>query len=74
MSSNRVAEKVRLEVSQVNSLTSNMIKVFLKAPLRMQLYYEMLFKILLLLEPILTRLEIWLRSFLFTIMKIAKIL
>lgn len=62
---NRVAEKVRLEFPDVNNLVSNIKKVFLKAPLRVQLYNEMLPGIPLPPEPILTRWGTWLKCAVF---------
>lgn len=57
---NRVAETVRDEFPLVNSLVTNIKKVFVKAPLRVQVYNEKLPGIPLPPEPILTRWGTWL--------------
>lgn len=57
---NRVAETVRLEFPAINSLLSSIKKVFLKAPLRVQVYKEKLPGIPLPPEPVLTRWGTWL--------------
>lgn len=58
---NRVAETVRLEYDSVDNLVSNTKKVFIKAPLRVQVYKEMYHELFLSLEPILTRWGTWLK-------------
>ena len=62
---NRVAEQVRLEFPMVNSIIGNTKKVFVKAPLRIQHYKEMLPNVSLPPEPILTRWGTWINAALF---------
>jgi hypothetical protein len=59
---NRVAETIRLEFPLVNSLVTNIKKVFIKAPLRVQVYREKLPGIPLPPEPVLTRWGTWLKA------------
>jgi hypothetical protein len=59
---NRVAETIRLEFPLINSLVTNIKKVFIKAPLRVQVYREKLPGIPLPPEPVLTRWGTWLKA------------
>ncbi|KAB0803224.1 hypothetical protein PPYR_00194 [Photinus pyralis] len=62
---NRVAEEVRNQFPVVNDFINNVKKVFVKAPLRVQLYKEMLPGIPLPPKPILTRWGTWVEAALF---------
>lgn len=62
---NRVAETVRTEYPLVNKLISNVKKVFLKAPLRVQLYKERLPGVSLPPEPVITRWGTWIKAAIF---------
>ena len=62
---NRVAEEVRLYFKLVNTLISNVKKIFLKAPLRIAIYRTILKNVLLPPESILTRWGTWLEAALF---------
>jgi hypothetical protein len=48
---NRVAEEIRCQFPLVNSLNSNVKKIFIKAPLRVQVYKEKLPNVPLPPEP-----------------------
>jgi Protein of unknown function (DUF 659) len=56
---NRIAETIRLEFSLVNKLIKNGKKIFVKAPLRVQLFKEKLPNVSLPPEPVLTRWGTW---------------
>lgn len=62
---NRVAEKIREYFPNVNKLISSVKKVFLKAPLRIEIYREILPNTPLPPEPILTRWGTWLQAAIF---------
>lgn len=62
---NRVAEEVRLQFPLINSLVNNVKKIFVKAPLRVQLYKERLPKVPLPPQPVLTRWGTWLEAAIF---------
>lgn len=62
---NRVAEHIRCEFSDVNVLISSVKKVFVKSPLRVQLYREKLPNVPLPPEPVLTRWGTWLEAAIF---------
>lgn len=62
---NRVAEEVRNHFPLVNSLISSVKKVFLKAPLRVQLYKQHLPGIPLPPQPVITRWGTWLEAAIF---------
>lgn len=62
---NRVAEAIRSEFPIVNTLISSIKKVFVKAPLRIQMYREKLPNISLPPEPVITRWGTWLNAALF---------
>lgn len=62
---NLVAETVRNNFEQVDALISNVKKVFLKAPLRIQYYKEHLPDLPLPPQPVLTRWGTWLEAALF---------
>jgi hypothetical protein len=57
---NRIAETIRLQFPLVNDLIKNGKKIFVKAPLRVQLFRERLPNIPLPPEPVLTRWGTWL--------------
>lgn len=59
---NRVAEEIRNHFPLVNSLISNMKKIFLKAPLRIQFYKEKLPNTPLPPQPVITRWGTWLEA------------
>jgi hypothetical protein len=59
---NRVAEEIRKKFPLVNTMISSVKKVFLKSPIRIQLYKEMLPNIPLPPQPILTRWGTWLEA------------
>ncbi|KAJ8969037.1 hypothetical protein NQ314_001936 [Rhamnusium bicolor] len=59
---NIVTETVRTRYPLVNKLISNVKKVFLKAPLRMQMYKERLPGVSLPPEPIITRWGTWIKA------------
>src|SRR5258705_13193929 len=52
---NRVAESIRMQHPQINGLISNVKKVLLKSPLRVQIYKEKLPDVPLPPEPVITR-------------------
>lgn len=62
---NRVAEYIRSEFPLVNDLISNVKKVFLKAPLRIQFYREKLPGVPLPPQPVITRWGTWLDATVF---------
>lgn len=62
---NRVAEEIRKHFPLVNSLISNMKKIFLKAPTRVQFYKERLPNTPLPPQPVITRWGTWLEAALF---------
>lgn len=62
---NRLAELVRLEYSAVNKLINNGKKAFLKAPLRIQRYRELVPDLSLPPEPIITRWGTWIDAAVF---------
>lgn len=62
---NRVAEEIRQQFPLVNNLISNVKKVFLKAPLRVQVYKEQLPNTPLPPQPVLSRWGTWLDAALF---------
>lgn len=62
---NRVAEDIRNQFPLINDLISNVKKVFLKAPLRIQFYKERLPGVKLPPEPIITRWGTWLEAAIF---------
>lgn len=62
---NRVAEEVRNQFPLVNDLINNMKKVFIKAPLRVQIYREALPGVPLPPKPVITRWGTWLDAALF---------
>jgi hypothetical protein len=62
---NLVAELVRNEYPMVNKLISNTKKVFLKAPLRREVYTEKCPNLKLPPEPVLTRWGTWLEAAVF---------
>ncbi|XP_050513406.1 uncharacterized protein LOC126889302 [Diabrotica virgifera virgifera] len=62
---NRIAEVLRGEFDLVNKLISNVKKVFLKAPLRVQMYKEKLPGVNLPPEPVITRWGTWIKAAIF---------
>lgn len=62
---NLVAETVRTEYPLVNKLISNVKKIFLKAPLRVQLYKERMVGVCLPPEPVITRWGTWIKAAIF---------
>ena len=62
---NRVAETIRQQFPLLNELIKNAKKVFVKAPLRVQLFKERLPNIPLPPEPVLTRWGTWLDAALY---------
>lgn len=62
---NRVAEVIRLQYPDVNKLINNGKKIFLKAPLRVQTYREILPNIPLPPQPVITRWGTWIQAALF---------
>lgn len=62
---NRVAEQIRNQYPLVNDLISNVKKIFLKAPIRIQLYKEKLPEVPLPPEPVVTRWGTWLNAAIF---------
>ena len=59
---NRVAEAVRISFPEVDNLISNVKKVFLKAPNRVQKFVEMYPNLILPPKPVLTRWGTWLEA------------
>lgn len=59
---NRVAEEIRNQFPDVNALIGNVKKIFLKSPLRIQLYKEKLPNVNLPPEPVITRWGTWLNA------------
>lgn len=62
---NRIAEAIRAEYPLVNKLISNVKKIFLKAPLRVEVYRNMLPDIPLPPQPVITRWGTWIEAALF---------
>src|SRR3978361_1849792 len=62
---NRVAEQIRNQYPLVNDLISNVEKIFLKDPIRIQLYKEKLPEVPLPPEPVVTRWGTWLNAAIF---------
>lgn len=62
---NRVAETIRTEFPLVNKLISSVKKVFIKAPLRVQMYRERLPGVSLPPEPVITRWGVWINAAIF---------
>lgn len=62
---NRVGETIRERYKTVNSLISNMKKLFIKAPLRVQRYKENFPNLLLPPEPVITRWGTWINAAVF---------
>lgn len=62
---NRIAEAVRSEFPLVNELISNVKKIFIKAPLRVQLYRDHFPGIPLPPQPIITRWGTWINAAIF---------
>ncbi|KAJ8915555.1 hypothetical protein NQ315_012439 [Exocentrus adspersus] len=62
---NRVAEAIRMEYPLVNKLISSVKKVFLKVPLRVQLYKEKFPGVSLPPEPVITRWGTWIKAAIF---------
>jgi len=58
----RLAEKVREMYPNVNTLVSNLKKVFLKAPQRVDVYKEIMSSVPLPPEPVLTRWGTWVEA------------
>ncbi|KRY03136.1 hypothetical protein T03_1552, partial [Trichinella britovi] len=63
----RIAEHIRCLFPDVDRLISNVKKVFLKAPSRVQLFKEMAPEIPLTPQPVLTRWGTWLSAVFFTL-------
>lgn len=59
---NRVAEEIRSNFPLINDLISNVKKIFLKAPLRTQLYKEKFPELQMPPEPVITRWGTWLKA------------
>lgn len=59
---NRLCEKIRVEFPKVDELISNMKKVFLKAPARIELFRREAPETPLPLSPIITRWGTWLKA------------
>jgi hypothetical protein len=62
---NLVAEKIRYQYEDVDNLISNVKKIFVKAPLRVEMYKEKLKEMPLPPQPILTRWGTWLQAAMF---------
>jgi hypothetical protein len=62
---NRVADEIRCQFPLVNSLISNVKKIFIKAPLRVQVCKEKLPNVPLPPEPVVTRWGTWLDAEIF---------
>lgn len=62
---NRVAETIRVSFPLVNDLISNVKKIFIKAPLRVQFYKANLPGVPLPPEPVVTRWGTWIRAAIF---------
>lgn len=62
---NLVCETIRSKYKNVNGLISSVKKIFLKAPLRVQVYKEQMPNVPLPPEPILTRWGTWLDAVIF---------
>jgi hypothetical protein len=58
----RVAEEIRGNYPDVNKLISNVKKIFIKAPLRVQKFKEIAPSVSLPPEPVLTRWGTWLQA------------
>lgn len=61
----RVAEEIRLQYPDVNSVISTVKKVFLKAPSRVLLFRDMLPNVPLPPQPVLTRWGTWIQAALY---------
>src|SRR5258705_300655 len=62
---NKVAESIRIQHPQINGLISNVKKVLLKSPLRVQIYKDKLPDVPLPPEPVITRWGTWLNAAIF---------
>lgn len=62
---NRVAEEIRLKFPSVNKIINNIKKIFIKAPLRVQMYKEHLPNISLPPQPIITKWGTWIEAAIF---------
>jgi len=61
----RIAETIRFQFSEVDSLISNVKKIFLKVPSRVQTFKDMYQDLILPPEPIITRWGTWLSAVLY---------
>jgi len=61
----RIVETIRVQFSEVDSLISNVKKIFLKAPSRVQTFKDMYPNLTLPPEPIITRWGTWLSAVLY---------
>jgi len=61
----RIDETIRFQFSEVDSLISNVKKIFLKAPSRIQTFKDMYPDLTLPPEPIITRWGTWLSAVLY---------